>query len=60
MIDKFNIGRRTLLGGAAGAAAFGLAGGALAQKPLVVGFIYVGPTRRLRLQPGPCRGRGRR
>lgn len=43
MIDKFNIGRRALLGGAAGAAAFGLAGGAMAQKPLVVGFIYVGP-----------------
>lgn len=43
MIDKFNIGRRALLGGAASAAALGLAGGAQAQKPLVVGFIYVGP-----------------
>jgi len=43
MIDKFNIGRRTLLGGVAGAAAFGLTGTANAQKPLVVGFIYVGP-----------------
>ncbi|HTR84662.1 MAG TPA: BMP family ABC transporter substrate-binding protein [Reyranella sp.] len=42
-MDKFNIGRRALLGGAAGAAAFGLAGGASAQKPLVIGFIYVGP-----------------
>ena len=43
MIDKFTIGRRALLGGAAGAAAFGLAGTANAQKPLVIGFIYVGP-----------------
>ena len=43
MIDKFSIGRRGLLGGAAGAAAFGLTGTATAQKPLVVGFIYVGP-----------------
>jgi len=43
MIDKFNIGRRTLLGGVAGAAALGLTGTANAQKPLVVGFIYVGP-----------------
>lgn len=43
MIDKFNIGRRALLGSAAGAAVLGLAGGAQAQKPLVVGFIYVGP-----------------
>jgi len=43
MSDTFNIGRRTLLGGAAGAAALGLAGTANAQKPLVVGFIYVGP-----------------
>ena len=43
MTDKFTIGRRTLLGGVAGAAAFGLTGGANAQKPLVVGFIYVGP-----------------
>ena len=43
MIDKFTIGRRAMLGGAAGAAAFGLTGTATAQKPLVVGFIYVGP-----------------
>src|SRR5258708_39345902 len=43
MIDKINIGRRTLLSGAAGAAAFGLAGAAHAQKPLGIGFIYVGP-----------------
>jgi basic membrane protein A len=43
MIDKFTIGRRAVLGGAAGAAAFGLGGTANAQKPLVVGFIYVGP-----------------
>jgi basic membrane protein A len=43
MIRNFNIGRRALMGGAAGAAAFGLAGGAQAQKPLVIGFIYVGP-----------------
>src|SRR3954462_550682 len=43
MIDKFSIGRRTLLGGAAGAAALGLTGTANAQKPLVIGFIYVGP-----------------
>ena len=44
MIDRFNsIGRRTLLGGAAGAAALGLTGTARAQKPLVIGFIYVGP-----------------
>ena len=43
MIDKFNIGRRTLLGGVAGAAALGLTGTANAQKPLVIGFIYVGP-----------------
>ena len=43
MIDKFTIGRRALLGGAAGAAAFGLTGAANAQKPLVIGFIYVGP-----------------
>jgi basic membrane protein A and related proteins len=43
MFDKINIGRRTLLSGAAGAAALGLAGAANAQKPLVIGFIYVGP-----------------
>src|SRR3954463_14395263 len=43
MIDRFSIGRRALLGSAAGAAAFGLAGTANAQKPLVIGFIYVGP-----------------
>lgn len=43
MIDKYTLGRRALLGGAAGAAAFGLSSGAQAQKPLVVGFIYVGP-----------------
>jgi basic membrane protein A len=43
MIDTFKLGRRALLGSAAGAAAFGLAGGANAQKPLVIGFIYVGP-----------------
>jgi len=49
MIDKFNIGRqrlsrRSLLGGAAaGAMTVGLGGAAHAQKPLVVGFIYVGP-----------------
>ena len=43
MIDKFTLGRRALLGSAAGAAAFGLAGTASAQKPLVIGFIYVGP-----------------
>ena len=44
MIDKFTIGRRGLLGGVAGTAALGLAGGvAQAQKPLVLGFIYVGP-----------------
>ena len=43
MSDMFRIGRRALLGGAAGAAAFGLAGAANAQKPLVIGFIYVGP-----------------
>src|SRR5471032_1987435 len=49
MIDKFNIGhhsisRRGLLGGAAaGAMALGLGGAANAQKPLVIGFIYVGP-----------------
>ncbi len=43
MIDKYTIGRRALLGGVAGAAAFGLSGAAQAQKPLVVGLIYVGP-----------------
>ncbi len=43
MIEKFNIGRRALMGSVAGAAAFGLAGAARAQKPLVIGFIYVGP-----------------
>ena len=43
MIDNFRIGRRGLLGGVAGAAALGLAGAANAQKPLVIGFIYVGP-----------------
>ena len=44
MIDKFNIGRRGLLGGAAaGAVTLGLGGAANAQKPLVIGFIYVGP-----------------
>ena len=43
MIDRFSIGRRALLGGAAGAAALGLTGAANAQKPLVIGFIYVGP-----------------
>src|SRR5450755_2942900 len=43
MISRFNMGRRALLGSAAGAAAFGLGGAANAQKPLVIGFIYVGP-----------------
>jgi simple sugar transport system substrate-binding protein len=49
MIDKFNIrrqslSRRSLLGGAAaGAMTVGLGSAAHAQKPLVVGFIYVGP-----------------
>src|SRR4051794_8011737 len=43
MIGRFSIGRRALLGGVAGAAAFGLTGAANAQKPLVIGFIYVGP-----------------
>ena len=43
MIDKFALGRRALLGSAAGAAALGLTGAANAQKPLVIGFIYVGP-----------------
>ena len=43
MIDNFRIGRRGLLGGMAGAAALGLASAANAQKPLVIGFIYVGP-----------------
>jgi len=43
MIDKLKMGRRALLGSAAGVAAFGLAGAANAQKPLVIGFIYVGP-----------------
>jgi basic membrane protein A and related proteins len=42
MIDKFTIGRRGLLGGVAGAS-LGLGGTARAQKPLVLGFIYVGP-----------------
>src|SRR6202795_1051367 len=42
MIDKFTIGRRGLLGGVAGAS-LGLGGTAHAQKPLVLGFIYVGP-----------------
>jgi simple sugar transport system substrate-binding protein len=43
MVDRFTLGRRALLGSAAGAAAFGLTGTASAQKPLVIGFIYVGP-----------------
>ena len=43
MVNGFKLGRRALLGSAAGAAAFGLAGTASAQKPLVIGFIYVGP-----------------
>jgi simple sugar transport system substrate-binding protein len=43
MVDTFKLGRRAVLGGAAGATALGLGGQALAQKPLVVGFIYVGP-----------------
>ena len=49
MIDKFSIGRRGLLksglmgGAAAGAMTLGLGGVANAQKPLVIGFIYVGP-----------------
>src|SRR5690242_16432244 len=42
MIDRFSIGRRALLGGSA-MAALGLTGVAQAQKPLVIGFIYVGP-----------------
>ncbi len=43
MVDTFKLGRRALLGSAAGAAAFGLTGAAQAQKALVIGFIYVGP-----------------
>jgi len=49
MIDRFSIGRRGLLksgllgGAAAGAMTLGLSGAANAQKPLVIGFIYVGP-----------------
>ena len=43
MIDTFKIGRRGLLSGAASVATLGLTGVARAQKPLVVGFIYVGP-----------------
>jgi basic membrane protein A len=49
MIDKFSMGRRGLLksgllgGAAAGAMTLGLSGAANAQKPLVIGFIYVGP-----------------
>jgi simple sugar transport system substrate-binding protein len=43
MVDRFKLGRRALLGSAAGAAALGLTGPARAQKPLVIGFIYVGP-----------------
>jgi basic membrane protein A and related proteins len=43
MTNTFNIGRRTLLSSAAGSTIFGLAGAAHAQKPLVIGFIYVGP-----------------
>jgi basic membrane protein A len=43
MSDTFKISRRGLLSGAAGAAVVGLGGVANAQKPLVVGFIYVGP-----------------
>jgi basic membrane protein A and related proteins len=43
MVNGFKLGRRALLGSAAGAAAFGLIGTASAQKPLVIGFIYVGP-----------------
>ena len=43
MSDNLLIKRRSLLGGATGAMAFGLAGTANAQKPLVIGFIYVGP-----------------
>src|SRR5262249_22190934 len=43
MSDNFRIGRRGLLGGATGAAPCGLRGVAYAQKPLVAGFIYVGP-----------------
>ena len=43
MIETSKLGRRALLGSAAGAAAFGLSGVAQAQKPLVIGFIYVGP-----------------
>src|SRR5689334_17011658 len=43
MIDTLRLGRRALLGSAAGAAAVGLTGQASAQKPMVIGFIYVGP-----------------
>ncbi len=43
MSENFKISRRSLLGGTAGAAVLGLGGAANAQKPLVVGFIYVGP-----------------
>ena len=44
MSENFKISRRSLLGGTAGAAVLGLGGAANAQKPLVVGFIYVGPS----------------
>jgi len=43
MIDKFALGRRAVLGSAISATALGFSGIARAQKPLVVGFIYVGP-----------------
>jgi basic membrane protein A and related proteins len=43
MIDKFTIGRRGLFGSVAATAALGLTSTARAQKPLVLGFIYVGP-----------------
>ena len=51
--------RHLLQGTAASALATTLPGRAAFAKDTVVGFIYVGPQRRLRLQPGACRGRRR-
>ena len=56
MIDRFKLGRRALLGSAAGAAAFGLAGTGIGAEAAGDRLHLCRAARRLRLQPGARRG----